>query len=244
LQQKIAKVGKLHLDKGLGAAKQPVLHAVNQLLMKSDISDWDGFVSTLDQSSLLAINYSPLPPTQTILKDREEKIARLLKDLNHQFFQNEGSDSQVFYRRIKSNWKNLSAESTKLDFIHLNINKKQGKLQQTPGQEVAHAYPANRIYHDLGSLCAAVLQAHLGTCEDFAHWSYLVSCRANGDCGSASDGLEWRKAFSELSSSSQSSSLFKLGGQSYFVGSAYPCICAARSDHPGAGRYDRTTSRS
>lgn len=126
LQQKIAKVGKLHLDKGLGAAKQPVLHAVNQLLMKSDISDWDGFVSTLDQSSLLAINYSPLPPTQTILKDREEKIASLLKDLNHQFFQNEGSASQVFYRRIKSNWKNLSAESTKLvSGAKLRIGSKQ-----------------------------------------------------------------------------------------------------------------------
>ncbi len=37
---------------------------------------------------------------------------------------------------------------TKLDFIHLDINKKQGKLRQTLRQEVADANPANRIYHD------------------------------------------------------------------------------------------------
>jgi hypothetical protein len=41
---------------------------------------------------------------------------------------------------------------TKLDFIHLNLNRKQGKLRQTLDQEVAYAYLANGIYHDLGSL--------------------------------------------------------------------------------------------
>src|SRR5512139_3972132 len=93
---------------------------------------------------------------------------------------------------------------SKLDFIHLNINKKEGKLQQILRQEVAHAYPANGIYHDPGNLRQAVFETHLGTCKDFAHWSDPVSCRANGDRRSASDGIEWREAFSELSSGSQS----------------------------------------
>jgi len=41
---------------------------------------------------------------------------------------------------------------SKLDFIHLNINKKQGKLGLTLHHEVAYASPANRIYHDPGNL--------------------------------------------------------------------------------------------
>ena len=36
-------------------------------------------------------------------------------------------------------------------FIHLNVNKKQGKLRQTLGREAACASPAERLYHDLGS---------------------------------------------------------------------------------------------
>jgi hypothetical protein len=48
-------------------------------------------------------------------------------------------------------------DTNELDFIHLNINKKQGKLQQTLDQEVADAYLANGIYHDPGSLYEAVL---------------------------------------------------------------------------------------
>jgi hypothetical protein len=53
----------------------------------------------------------------------------------------------------------LDRLQTKLDFIHLNINKKQGKLRQTLRQEVADADPACKIYHDPGSLCEAVLMA-------------------------------------------------------------------------------------
>src|SRR3972149_2704463 len=64
----------------------------------------------------------------------------------------------------------------KLDFIHLNINKKQGKLRQTLDQEVANANPACRIYHDTWSLCEAVLEAHLGTCQNIADWCNPLSC--------------------------------------------------------------------
>lgn len=39
-------------------------------------------------------------------------------------------------------------ECPQLDFIHLDIKKKQGKLRQTLRQEVADANPARRIYHD------------------------------------------------------------------------------------------------
>ena len=41
---------------------------------------------------------------------------------------------------------------SKLDFIHLNLNEKQGKLGLTLLHEVAYASPAERIYHDLGKL--------------------------------------------------------------------------------------------
>ena len=63
-----------------------------------------------------------------------------------------------------------------LDFIHLNNIKKQGKLKQTLDQEVAYADPANGIYHDPGSLCETVLEAHLETCEDSADGRYSFSC--------------------------------------------------------------------
>jgi phytoene dehydrogenase-like protein len=42
----------------------------------------------------------------------------------------------------------ISNADPELDFIQLNISKKQGKLRQTLDQEVAHANPARRIYHD------------------------------------------------------------------------------------------------
>lgn len=35
-----------------------------------------------------------------------------------------------------------------LDFIHLNLNKKQGKLGLTLHDEVVYASPASRIYHN------------------------------------------------------------------------------------------------
>ena len=37
---------------------------------------------------------------------------------------------------------------SKLDFIHLNLNKKQGKLGLTLHDEVVYASPASRIYHN------------------------------------------------------------------------------------------------
>jgi hypothetical protein len=46
------------------------------------------------------------------------------------------------------------------------LTKKQGKLRQTLDQEVANANPANRIYHDSGSLCEAVLETHLETSKN------------------------------------------------------------------------------
>jgi hypothetical protein len=63
-----------------------------------------------------------------------------------------------------------------LDFIHLNINIKQGKLEQTLDQEVAHTDPASRIYRDPWSLCEAVLEAHLGTYSNTSHWRNPLSC--------------------------------------------------------------------
>jgi len=79
---------------------------------------------------------------------------------------------------------------SKLDFIHLNINKKQGKLRQTLVQEVADANPASGIYHDVGSLYEAVLEAYLGTCKDPVVGCDSFPSRANSDRCVASDGLE------------------------------------------------------
>src|SRR6266540_2353734 len=79
----------------------------------------------------------------------------------------------------------------KLDFIHLKINKKQGKLERKLCQEVAHAYLANGIYHNRGSLYEAVLEADLGVCKDPVGWCHSFSKRANGNRSVASDGTEW-----------------------------------------------------
>jgi hypothetical protein len=79
----------------------------------------------------------------------------------------------------------------KLDFIHLKISKKQSKLEQILDQEVAHAYSASGIYHDVGSLCEAVFETHLGTCEDPVDGCHSFSCRTNRHCGVAGDRVEW-----------------------------------------------------
>ena len=52
-----------------------------------------------------------------------------------------------------------------LGFIHLNVNKKQGKLRQTLGREAAYADPTKRLYHDLGELCEFVFGSDLETRE-------------------------------------------------------------------------------
>jgi len=52
-------------------------------------------------------------------------------------------------------------------------------LRQTLRQEVADANPASKIYHDVGSLCEAVLQTHLGTCDDFVHGRNPILCPAD-----------------------------------------------------------------
>src|SRR6266508_3340211 len=120
-----------------------------------------------------------------------------------------------------------------LDFIHLNINKKQGKLKQKLCQEVADAYPANGIYHDPGNLCEAVLETHLGTCADSVVGCHSLSSRANGDRCVAGDGIELGKAFSELSSCSQSCSLVEPGSESHFVRIIGQCLCREWSSDPG-----------
>ena len=51
-------------------------------------------------------------------------------------------------------------------------------------------------------------------------------------------GLSGEKAFSELSSGSQSCSLVESGSQSYLVGIIDQCLCQQRSSDPGIGRYD------
>lgn len=63
-----------------------------------------------------------------------------------------------------------------LDFIHLDHNKKQGKLRQTLDQEVANADPASRIYHDTRSLCESVLEIYLGTCQNIVDRRNPFSC--------------------------------------------------------------------
>ena len=58
-----------------------------------------------------------------------------------------------------------------LDFIHLNINKKQDKLWQTLWQEVVCIDPACRISYDPWRLCETVLEAHMGTYQGFFSWT-------------------------------------------------------------------------
>jgi hypothetical protein len=53
-----------------------------------------------------------------------------------------GASKEITVKNFKFT---LSRTSTKLDFIHLQINKKQGRLKQTLRQEVAYANPANKI---------------------------------------------------------------------------------------------------
>jgi len=106
---------------------------------------------------------------------------------------------------------------SQLNFIHLDINKKRGKLSQTLRQEVANANPARRVCHDPWNLCEAVLEVHFGT---------------------ADYGLERRKTFSELSRCSQSCSMVKFGSQPYSVGIIDQHLCKQRSNHPGIGRVE------
>jgi hypothetical protein len=67
--------------------------------------------------------------------------------------------------------KPITTSKSKQDFIHFNINQKQGKLWQTLWQEVACIEPACRINYDPWRHCETVLEAHMGTCQVFFSWA-------------------------------------------------------------------------
>src|SRR5512145_3219263 len=84
----------------------------------------------------------------------------------------------------------------------------------------------------------------LGTYEDLVHGCHSVSSRTNRYRCAAGDGVEWRKAFSELSSGSQSCHMVEPGSQPYLVEFIAPCVCHARASRSRIGRYNRTAARS
>jgi hypothetical protein len=151
---------------------------------------------------------------------------------------------QVIDQATRRIFKDEKVPATELDFGHLNLNKKQGMLRQSLGQEVAYADPAGRIYHNPWILCELVLAADLEACEDLVDRGNPFSRRTNGDRGIARDGVEHGKAFRELPSCFESCEVVELGSEPDSVGTVDPDLCDPRSGDLGPRRHDRTATGS
>jgi hypothetical protein len=164
----------------------------------------------------------------------QESVLDYLKNSN---FNSTGDIAQLLVG-IGVDVSKVNSSFSKLDFIHLNLNKKQGMLGRTLAQEVAYAYPADGLYHGLGILCWTVLGSNLEACQDFVDWGHPVSRRADGNGDVAGDWTEPGEAFSKLSSGAESCEVVEPGGESHSVGVADQHLRPARSGDPGFGRHD------
>ena len=89
----------------------------------------------------------------------------------------------------------IPREFTKLDFIHLHLNKKQSKLSHLSATRMGYAYPASRIYHDSHELCSGFLQTDLAARRGSASGCDSGSGSTDSHRGPAGDGVESGEAF-------------------------------------------------
>jgi hypothetical protein len=98
-----------------------------------------------------------------------------------------------------------------LDYIHLHINKKQGKLRHLSAKKEASTYLAQPIYHNPDEFCPAVFEADLETRPNPAGWGDPDPRTANRDGCFADHGPGCRKAFPELPSGAEPSAMVEFG---------------------------------